>query len=211
MSTRVTISLPCFGRPLRTKRSIECILDQDITGWEAFIMGDACPDFQKLIDSGYLQTIKEEQEKRGNIIHFFNAEENGGGCGYKLTNHAIANASGKYFTFFANDDIIQPNHLRHYLSEIEGTDYGMVYYNSRLVPLNGTRDTLMQISCIGHCDIIIKTELAKQLTPHSDRYVHDWNFIYEACTKGTCKKAKSVNPTYHVMRLPSQPTIETID
>ena len=88
---RITISIACFGRPERTKRSIQCILDQDINGWEAFIMGDACPDFQKLIDSGYLQSIKEEQEKKGNIIHYFNAETNGGGCGYKLINHAVEN------------------------------------------------------------------------------------------------------------------------
>jgi len=52
---RITISIACYQRPERTKRSIQCILDQDINGWEAFIMGDACPDFQKLIDSGYLK------------------------------------------------------------------------------------------------------------------------------------------------------------
>ena len=208
---RVTISLPCFGRPERTKRSIQCILDQDINGWEAFIMGDACPDFQKLIDSGYLQSIKEEQEKKGNIIHFFNAEVNGGGCGYKLTNYAIENAKGKYLVFFANDDIILSNHLSHYLSEIEGTDHNLVYYNSNLVPLKGNRDTIMQISCIGHCDIIIKTELIRTLKPHTEKYTHDWDFIHEASLIGNCKKAKSKQATYHVMRLSSQPQIETID
>lgn len=64
MQPRITISITCYGRPERTKRSIQCILDQDINNWEAFIMGDCCPDFQKLIDSGYLQSIKEEQEKK---------------------------------------------------------------------------------------------------------------------------------------------------
>ena len=51
MQPRITISITCYGRPERTKRSIQCILDQDINGWEAFIMGDCCPDFQKLIDN----------------------------------------------------------------------------------------------------------------------------------------------------------------
>jgi len=208
---RITISIPCYGRPERTKRSIQCILDQDMNGWEAFIMGDACPDFQKLIDSGYLQSIKEEQEKKGNIIHYFNAETNGGGCGYKLTNYAIENATGKYLVFFANDDIILPNHFSHYLSEIENTKYDLVYYNSNLAPLNADRDTIMQISCIGHCDIIIKTELIKQLKPHSERYTHDWDFIYEAALYGNYKKANSKLATYRVMRLGSQPKIEDID
>jgi glycosyltransferase involved in cell wall biosynthesis len=208
---RVTITIPCYGRPIRTKRSIQCILDQDINGWEAFIMGDACPNFQKLIDSGYMQSIKEEQEKKGNIIHYFNAEVNGGGCGYKLTNHAIQNATGKYLLFYANDDIILPNHFRHYLSEIENTEYDFIYYNSHLAPFKGDRETILQISSIGHCDIIIKTELAKQITPHSEKYVHDWEFIYEAATKGKSKKADSKLATYHVMRLGSGPQIEEID
>ena len=208
---RITVSLPCFGRPERTKRSIQCILDQDINGWEAFIMGDACPHFQKLIDSGYLQSIKEEQEKKGNIIHYFNAEVNGGGCGYKLTNHAIQNAIGKYFVFFANDDVLLPNHFSNYLSEIENTNYDLVYYNSNLAPLKEVRNTKLQISGIGHCDIIIKTEIAKGVTPHSEKYVHDWEFIYECAIKKKSKKASSKLATYVVMRLGSQPQIETID
>lgn len=208
---RITISIACFRRPERTKRSIQCILDQDVDGWEAFIMGDACPDFQKLIDSGYLQSIKEEQEKKGNIIHYFNAETNGGGCGYKLINHAIENATGKYLVFFANDDVILPNHFSHYLSEIENTEHNLVYYNSNLAPVNADRNTIMQISSIGHCDIIIKTEVAKSLKPHSDRYTHDWDFIHEAALLGNYKKANSKLATYRVMRLGSQPQIDTID
>jgi hypothetical protein len=208
---RITISIACFGRPERTKRSIQCILDQDINGREAFIMGDACPDFQKLIDSGYLQSIKEEQEKKGNIIHYFNAETNGGGCGYKLINHAVENATGKYLVFFANDDIILPNHFSHYLSEIENTPYNLVYYNSNLAPLNADRNTIMQISSIGHCDIIIKTDVAKKIKPHSDRYTHDWDFILEAALLGNYKKANSKQATYRVMRLGSQPKIEDIN
>jgi glycosyltransferase involved in cell wall biosynthesis len=208
---RITISIACYRRPERTKRSIQCILDQDINGWEAFIMGDACPDFQKLIDSGYMQSIKEEQEKKGNIIHYFNAETNGGGCGYKLINHAIQNATGKYLVFYANDDVILPNHFTNYLSEIENTDYDLVYYNSHLAPFKKDRQTLLQISCIGHCDIIVKTDTAKSLKPHSERYTHDWDFIQEVSKKGKVTKAKSKLATYKVMRLPSQPLIETID
>lgn len=208
---RITISIACYKRPERTKRSIQCILDQNLNGWEAFIMGDACPDFQKLIDNGYLQSIKEEQEKKGNIIHYFNAPINGGGCGYKLINYAVENATGKYLVFYANDDVILPNHFSHYLSEIENTEYDLVYYNSHLAPLKSNRETKLQISSIGHCDIIIKTDLAKRLKPHSERYTHDWDFIQEASKKGKVKKANSKLATYKVMRLGSQPLIETID
>jgi hypothetical protein len=174
-------------------------------------MGDCCPDFQKLIDSGYLEQIKKEQEEKGNIIHYFNAEERGGGCGYILTNHAIQNATGKYIVFFANDDVILPDHFSHYLSEIENTNYNMVYYNSNLAPLFSDRNTQFAISAIGHCDIIIKSSLAKTISPHTDKYTHDWDFMSEVYRKGKAKKANSKRATYKVMRLGNAPSIEDID
>lgn len=207
---RITISIACFGRPERTKRSIQCILDQDINGWEAFIMGDCCPHFQKLIDSGYLQSIKEEQEKKGNIIHYFNAEVNGGGCGYKLINYAIENATGKYFIFYANDDVILNNHFSNYL-EIENTDLDYMYFNSWVDVWNKQRTALLGNSQIGHSEIILKTELAKKLPPHEKHYGHDWDFIYNMTKQGKGSKSNSRELTYRVMSIQGQGTKDTID
>jgi len=209
---RITINLPCYLRPQRTLRAIQCILDQDINNWEAFIMGDNCPHFQKLIDNGYLAKIQSEQKEKGNIIHYFNADKNYGGCGYHLTNYAIQNATGKYFVFLDNDDLILSNHLKHYLSEIENTNHVMVYYNSRLVPFdNSIRKTILQISCIGHCDIIVRTDVAKAVAPHDATYDHDINFIYEVIKRGTNKKALSREATYHVMRLGNGKVVDKIN
>ena len=210
MQPRITLSIACYGRPERTKRSIQCILDQDINGWEAFIMGDCCPEFQKLIDSGYLQSIKEEQEKKGNIIHFFNAEQNGGGCGYRLTNHAIQNATGKYFVFFANDDVIDPTHFRNYL-EIENTDLDYMFFDSFIDPIGKSRESRLAPSVIGHSEIILKTELAKQLPEHSAKYGHDWEFINAMAKQGKGEKSKSTNLSYRVMHVPNLGTKDRIN
>ena len=210
MQPRITISITCYGRPERTKRSIQCILDQDINNWEAFIMGDCCPDFQKLIDSGYLQSIKEEQEKKGNIIHFFNAEENGGGCGYKLINHAIQNATGKYFIFYANDDIIFNNHFSNYL-EIESTDLDYMFFNSWIDPIDKTRVSKLVICEIGHSEIILTTQLAKQLPEHSAIYGHDWEFINAMSNKGKGEKSKNNILSYRVMHVPMFGTKDKIN
>lgn len=210
---RLTLSIPCFGRPERTKRSIDCINNQDTNGWEAFIMGDCCPHFQNLIDSGYLESIKLEQEKKGNIIHYFNAETNGGGCGYKLTNHAISNASGKYFMFYSNDDIILPNHFTNYL-EIEKTDLDFMYFNTWVDPRSEVRNSLLEYGHIGHSEIIVKTELAKKITSHNERYGHDWDFIDEMGRLGKGDKSQSENITYKVMSITNYGEIitkETID
>jgi len=210
MQPRITLSIACYGRPERTKRSIQCILDQDINGWEAFIMGDCCPEFQKLIDSGYLQSIKEEQEKKGNIIHFFNAEQNGGGCGYKLINYAIQNATGKYFVFFANDDVILKNHFSNYL-EIENTDLDYMFFDSWIDPISKARDSRLAPSVIGHSEIILKTELAKKLPEHSAQYGHDWEFIYAMSKQGKGEKSKSQIHSYRVMHVPNFGTRDRIN
>ncbi len=211
MKPRITVSIPCFGRPKRTLRAIDCIMNQDINGWEAFIMGDCCPDFQRLIDSGYLEEKKKEAESKGNILHYFNAEVNGGGCGYKLTNYAIENATGEYFVFYANDDIILPNHFSSYLSEIENTDYDFVYYDSYLDPINSKRGVRLAYCYIGHSEMIIRTDFLKTITPHSPEYGHDWTMIAEMIKKGKHKRGLVDNYTYIVMRLPNKGTKDKID
>jgi glycosyltransferase involved in cell wall biosynthesis len=193
---RITVSLPCYERPYGTKKSIEAIRNQTINNWEAFIMGDACPDFQKLIDSGYLEDVKNEEEKRGNIVHYFNSENRCAVYGYKLTNYAIQNATGNYFVFYANDDLILPNHFEHYLSEIENTEYDAIYYNSFSVDLQAVRDTKFVLSCIGHCDIIVKTDTAKLVAEHEPNGYHDWTFIANISKLGKVKKAESNDYTY---------------
>jgi hypothetical protein len=210
MNARITVSLPCFGRPLRTKRSIECIINQNINNWEAFIMGDCCLHFQELIDSGYLETIKQEQALKGNIIHYFNAEVNGGGCGYKLTNYAIQNATGKYFIFYANDDIIFEDHFSNYL-EIENTDLDYMFFNSWIDPIGKARNSTMAPSQIGHSEIVLTTELAKQLPEHLPIYGHDWEFISAMLKQGKGEKSKSNTLSYRVMHVPSFGTKDEIN
>ena len=207
---RITVSMPCFGRPQRTLRSIQCIRDQNITGWEAFIMGDACPNFKVLIETGYLEDIKLQEAKRGNIIYYFNAEEQGGGHGYKLTNYAIQNATGKYLVFYSNDDIILPNHFENYL-EIEEKDLDFMYFNTWIDPIDSIREPILGNSYIGHSEIILKTELAKKLPAHGHHYGHDWDFIYNMIQKGTGEKSESDKLTYKVMSVPAYGTKDTID
>ena len=174
-------------------------------------MGDACPHFQNLIDTGFLDDCKKKAEDNGNKIIFFNAGVNGGGCGYKLTNYAIQNASGKYFIFYANDDVILPNHMESYLSEIEKSNYDFMYYDSYLDPISSIRNVQLGYCQIGHSELVVRTEFMKSITPHSDRYGHDWEIISEMMGKGLFKKGEVQNLTYRVMRLPNQGTKDKID
>jgi len=199
---RASIVIPCFGRPVRTRRMIECLGQQTINRFEAFIIGDGCSDFQALLDSEDYKEWVEDMSKIGNRVVTFNMDKNYGGCGYQIINYAIQKATGKYFMFGGNDDMIDKDHIEYYLSEIEGTDYDMVYYNSLIRPDGDTiRDAILQCGGIGHSEIIVKTSLAKLLPPHTSEYGHDWTFI-ESVLKAGGEVKKAANPykvTYHVM------------
>lgn len=207
---RLTVSLPCYGRPARTLRAIECILSQDTNGWEAIIQGDGCPHFQKLIDNGYLEEASIAAKQHGNRIYYENWPRNSGGCGYRQTNKAIRTAKGKYIIFFANDDCILPNHFSHYL-EIEKTQYDYMYFNSYLDPASEVRIPVIAPHRIGHSEIILTTRLAKRLRQHSQYYGHDWDFINQMSQKGKGIKSESLLTTYHVMHIPNIGTKDVID
>lgn len=210
MTPRLTVSIPCFGRPERTKRAINCILDQDINGWEALIVGDECDLFQDLISSGYMEMAREKAMSQGNILDYYQWRPRSGGHGYKITNHNIQVAKGKYLVFYANDDIILPTHFRNYL-EIERTSYDYMYFDSYINVLKEPRRSILAKDHIGHSEIIIKTELAKKLPPHTDQYGHDWDFINNMIHNGTGAKSNSKNYTYRVMSIPSLGCSDGID
>jgi glycosyltransferase involved in cell wall biosynthesis len=207
---RISIVIPCYGRPQRTRRIIDNLLSQTINGWEAFVIGDGCNHFQEMINSGEVDIFIKKAKENGNILHCHNLDKNYGGHGYFITNQAIKDAIGKYFVFAGNDDILLNNHFEHYLSEIENTDLDLVYYNTFVGPTNSMRIPYLQISQIGHSEIIVKTEILREFE-HKPDYGHDWDLINFLVNKNIkYKKSSSKNYTYIVTHLPGK-TIDFID
>jgi len=198
---RVSISMPCYGRPKRTIRSVEDICKQTINGWEALVVGDGCSIMADYITSNYFSDLVIDANARGNSLLISNLSENKGGHGYYITNMNIQRAIGKYFTFMANDDRIQENHFESYLSEIENTDLDFVYFNSFIKPYGGLRDTQLRYGGIGHSEIIVRTEFIKNMPPHTDIYGHDWHLVENIIATTNKHKKSNNNPTYIVMGL----------
>jgi len=174
---RLTVSMPCYGRPQRTIRAIECICNQSVDGWEALVVGDGCSVMKDFIFSNTFSDMVKCVNARGNQLKISNNFENKGGCGYAIINQNIQCANGKYFIFLSNDDVIKNNHFENYLSGIENTDYDFVYYNSYVEPYNAPRIANLQNGHIGHSEIIVKTDFLKSMPPHSANYGHDWELI----------------------------------
>ena len=198
---RLTLSMASYQRPQRTMRSIECITNQNINGWEALIVGDGCPFLNEILPTDALDPYYAKAEEGGNTLIVENLLENMGGYGYHIINQNIERAKGEYFIFYANDDIILPNHFENYLSAIEGTDLDFVYFNSNIMG-EYTRNTNLNFGHIGHSELIIRTEFLKKMPKHTNTYGHDWDLIQNMINAGAkYTKADSHPPTYIVKSL----------
>lgn len=189
-------------RPQRTIRAIESVARQTINNWEALFIGDGCPVIKDFVESNYFSDIINDCNLKGNDLIIRNNLINQGGHGFAITNENVKTAKGEYFMFFANDDIILPNHFENYLSQIDGTDLDFVYFNSFVKPNNTIRNSSLQYGCIGHSELIIRTEFLKQMPVHDCEYGHDWALIQNMINAGG-KSSKSLlnDTTYHVMSL----------
>jgi hypothetical protein len=208
---KITISIPCYGRPQRTRRMLDAVLQQNVDGWEALFIGDCCPVIKEIIDSGEYDHAQKRAAGRGNSLIIDNLDMNYGGWGYEITNRNIQRANGEYLIFGANDDVILPNHFEEYLNAIVGTPNDFMYFNTYVEPYKEIRNSRLEYSKIGHSELIVKTSYAKKMPPHSPVYGHDWTFIENLMAGGgTWAKASYNDPTYIVKSVPIK-TEEGID
>lgn len=206
----IAICMPCFGRPERTRRAIESIMAQTVNNWEAFIIGDCCPDFENMmaenrsLGAGSWETIADQA---GNKIHLFNLPEHKGGFGYFIRNYAIVNNRSKLLVFLDNDDIILPNHFERCIANMK--EYGSpalllqasyCKFNDRLrIPF------VIGFGYIGHSEMVINCEAVRSsraVIEQGPNYGHDWELIQniiKACGSVVTVTQETVKPTYLVM------------
>ena len=156
---------------------------------------------QNFLDINFFDEMIADCKARGNDLIITNNKQNQGGHGYAIINENIRIAKGKYFAFFANDDILLPNHFENYLSGIENTDLDFAYFDSYVAPRRANRVAQLQYGMIGHSELIIKTDFLRQMPIHNEHYGHDWALISEMARLGKHQKAQGFPPTYHVMSL----------
>jgi glycosyltransferase involved in cell wall biosynthesis len=201
---RITISLPCYLRPQRTKRAIESILAQTIDGWELLITGDGCPLFDNPEFSEWISEItKDQYYNNNNSIICKNNKEHSGYWGTEIRNQHIKSASGEWFMFMGSDDVLLPTHLSNVLSIVENTDLDFAYFDTYVEPYESKREAKLEFGSIGHSELIIRTEFLQKMPPHEKRYGHDFSLI-ENMVASTSKYQKGMNPnlTYIVKSVP---------
>jgi glycosyltransferase involved in cell wall biosynthesis len=199
---KLTVCIPCFGRPERTLRVLECLIEQDFNGWEAYFVGDKCSDFEKLLQKGMFDKYIYIAKHQGNSIIAYNLEKHYGYWGYEARNRIIRYADSEYLVFIDNDDIIRPNHLSNYYNAIKNTDNDFVYFNTLISAmydsgekLEKVRDAQLVFGSIGHQELIVRTEFLKTMPPQEPFYGHDWKLIEDMMKCGKFAKSNT-EPTY---------------
>jgi hypothetical protein len=202
---KVSLIVPSYLRPERTQRVIECILNQDFVGFEAYIVGDNCPFIQKLVDEGKQKEYAKIAESKGNKLAIFNMPIHYGGYGYQARNTCVKLAIGDYTMFMDNDDVIEPDHISNYYNAIAKTENDLMFFNSWLDPIEirGTRgkirETKIEEGMIGHAEIIVRTSLLKSLKPQTPEYNHDWTYLMQILNAGAVYEKSHNKPTYKIM------------
>ena len=210
MSTKVDLSVivTCWKRPIATRKLLSDIINQTVTGWELNLVGDACDDFQELIEEKKFQDICAHQNSLGNRINYHNLEVHGGGSGYLALNKAIDMASRDYTIFVGNDDRLSPIHLQNYYTGIADSDFDMVLYET-VIKGNVIRKPELKHGCVGHSELIVKTDALKKVPKHDESYGHDWKLIVSLIQNGAKVGRDNRNlRTYYVQRLRHDPDVE---
>jgi len=191
---KLTLCVPCYLRPKRTLRALECVLEQDMDGWEAYFVGDGCPEFSNIWDSGGFDIYKQKALEKGNKLHIANLDHFGG-WGYNPRNFIFQRANSEYTLFLDNDDMLKPNHFRNYYDSIAGTDNDFVYLNTWIEPISQPRIAELMFGRIGHHEIIVKTDFLKKMPSQMGHYGHDWTLI-ENMMRNSLKYKKINNTDY---------------
>lgn len=202
----MSVCVPCAGRPQRTRRLLYHLQSQTMKNFELLLVGDACPDFQEMIQSEWFNEWKTNFCDSGRRLVFYNLPQKGGGYGAAAINWAISQATGKYTCFIGNDDIVIPEHCQFYYTSIAGPGiYSRIDFVFNKTMLNSghgffERDPSLKFGSVGHSELVIRTDFLKIMPPHGPEHGHDWNLIKNMISSsGKYHKGSTPFPTYYVM------------
>jgi len=206
----VSVIVPCYLRPERTLRLIECFLNQDTSGFRVYFMGDGCPEFEKYIEDGTFDMFKKKAKEKGIQFLFYNHENNCGNWGSEMRNLALSwilsYGNSEFVMFVDNDDIIRESHVSNYVNSIKYTPYDLVYTDSIISamydsgePMKKIREAKPESGHIGFAEIIVRTSALKKIDyTITSEYGHDWIFIQRIIN--SCTFAKSIYPPTYVVK-----------
>lgn len=200
---KISIIMPVWKRPQRTKRAIQCVLNQTYQNWELLVVGDACPTVAEVIAS-----IQPPDPR----IIFHNMPTHEDSFGTQCRKYAMEHLTGEFFCYLDNDDIILPEHLATRIKSIHNTEFDLVYHDSLLRTQRENdwkRVGRLEYGHIGHSEVVIRSTW-KDKAPIAAHYGHDWAYM-EGLAAAGAKHTHYNSATYIVCHTPDGGTKDTID
>jgi glycosyltransferase involved in cell wall biosynthesis len=197
---KLSIIIPCYQRPQRTLRILDCILSQSFYPYHCMFISDGCDSFHSQLSNGMFNRSYDNRNK----IEFIELDKHYGGWGYKARETGIDSSDSEYTIFVDNDDFILPNHFENYYNAIANTDFDFVYLNSFVEPNNCIRHAELSYGSIGHSELIIKTSFLKKIPKPKDSYGHDFDLVMDMINAGAKHSKSFNNPTYIVKSIPNK-------
>ncbi len=122
----VSVIVPTYNCSGSLRLTLETLVRQDLKGFEAWVVGDACTD-----DSS--EVVASFHDSR---LCWTNLPENSGGPS-RPRNEALGRARGKYIAYLGHDDLWFPWHLSSLLSSIEASGASFVHSLGALIAPDG--------------------------------------------------------------------------
>lgn len=134
-SPRVTVITATYNRPDCLKLTLESLLAQTYTDFEAWVIGDACTD----------QTSEVVSSFGDERLHYHNREQNSGSQAAP-NNDGFARARGELIAYLGHDDLWLPGHLEALVGALDETGAALAYTLSARIGPDGV------VGCLGPAD-----------------------------------------------------------
>jgi glycosyltransferase involved in cell wall biosynthesis len=112
----VTVITATYNRKKSLDLTLQSLLQQDLTDFEAWIIGDACTD-------GSEQVVQSFRDRR---LNWFNLETNSGHQS-DPHNEGLRRARGRYVAYLAHDDLWLPWHLSSMVTALENQNLDWIH------------------------------------------------------------------------------------
>lgn len=131
----VSIIIATYNRSNVLALALETVLQQTLTNWEAWVIGDACSDDTTEIMGRFCALDSR--------IHFVNLENNIGEQSGP-NNAGFAHTCGRYIAYLNHDDLWLPDHLKTLVRALEEQEADMVF---GLIDVVGS-ETANRLDCL---------------------------------------------------------------